>query len=172
MKFFKILSLVSTFILLFTVLPSISQAYVLNSNKISDPKDAYYWIDPAFSKYSGLKAEVKTGITSWNPTPEIQFTKEASAPGGGNVKIEYIDQYSGNTYAVSRGKGNITVYKKWRAELNSTRRKETISHEVGHELGLAHTQSKNNSISVMRQLGFNDKPYPLSDDKAGIKAKY
>ncbi|WP_282442855.1 hypothetical protein [Parvimonas micra] len=37
---------------------------------------------------------------------------------------------------------------------------------------LSRTQPANNSRSVMREIGFNYKPYPLSDDKAGILAKY
>ena len=45
-------------------------------------------------------------------------------------------------------------------------------HEVGHALGLSHTQASNNSISVMRETGFNGKAYPLSDDIAGISAIY
>lgn len=55
----------------------------------------------------------------------------------------------------------------------STKEKaETVVHEVGHALGLAHTQSGYNTYSVMRAVGFNGKPYPLSDDKTGIRAIY
>ena len=113
----KALICMTAFILVFTSFSQISKAYVLNSKKISNPKDAYYWIHGAFDNYSGKKAEVKSGITSWNSLPEIQFTKEVSLAGGANVKIEYIDKNNGDTYAVSRGSGNITVYKKWRVEI-------------------------------------------------------
>ena len=63
------------------------------------------------------------------------------------------------------------MYKSWKG-LDQTRRRETAVHEVGHALGLDHTQTKNNSISVMRTKGFNDKDWPLQDDIDGIKALY
>lgn len=44
--------------------------------------------------------------------------------------------------------------------------------KFGYTLSLSHTQSKNNSVSVMRALNFNQKAYPLADDKKGINAKY
>ena len=34
----------------------------------------------------------------------------------------------------------MSLFKKWRVELDSARRKETAVHEVGHALGLGHTQ--------------------------------
>ncbi|UPM55442.1 matrixin family metalloprotease [Gottfriedia acidiceleris] len=149
----------------------LSKAYVLKSNKVSHPKDAYYWIESEFSTY-GLKSEIKRGLTAWNSLPEIQITKEVTQLGGADVKMEYVNSLYGDVYAVHRTQGNITFYKNWRTDLNSTKRKETAVHEVGHALGLDHTQSKNNSISVMRKLDFNNKDYPLSDDIAGFKAKY
>lgn len=151
--------------------PETGHAYELNSKKFSNPKDAYYWIDPAFSSY-GLGGEVKTGILSWNSLSEIQFTKKVATASGVEASIEYLDKYNGDTFASSFGSGYITVYKKWRTELGSGDRTETIAHEVGHEAGLAHTQTKNNSNAVMRATGFNGKAYPLSDDIAGIAAKY
>ncbi len=148
-----------------------AHAYNLNSKKFSNPKDAFYWIDPTFASY-GLESEVKNGILSWNALPEIEFTKKVATASGVEASIEYLDKYNGDTYGSSFGNGIITIYKKWRVELDSTERTETITHEVGHEAGLGHTQEKNDSISVMREHGFNRKAYPLSDDKSGITAKY
>ncbi|WP_418301115.1 hypothetical protein [Lysinibacillus fusiformis] len=147
------------------------QAYELNSNKFSNPKDAFYWIDPTFDSYK-LGGEVKNGILAWNALPEINFTKKVPTASGVEASIEYLDKYNGNIYGQSFGNGRITIYKKWRVELDSTQRTETIVHEVGHEAGLAHTQEKNDEIAVMRRLGFNNKAYPLKDDKAGIAKKY
>jgi hypothetical protein len=45
-----------------TILPISSNAYVLNSEKLPYPTDAYYWIDPTFNNY-GLKSEVVRGAT-------------------------------------------------------------------------------------------------------------
>ncbi|TQR30554.1 hypothetical protein C7Y47_15610 [Lysinibacillus sphaericus] len=151
--------------------PEKGRAYELNSKKFKNPKDAFYWIDPTFDKYN-LGGEVKEGILAWNALPEIKFTKKVPSASGVEVSVEYLDKYNGNLYGQSFGSGRITIYKKWREELGSTRRIETIVHEVGHEAGLGHTQKKNDGIAVMRELDFNDKAYPLKDDKDGIAKKY
>lgn len=151
--------------------PNSSSAYVKNGSKISHPKSAIYWVQGTFSNY-GLRSEVVRGVTAWNPSSDIQFVKSTTVPGGADVKIEYVDKYSGDTYGVFRGSGNVTLYKKWRVELSSIDRKETAVHEVGHALGLAHTQKSNDSISVMRQYGFNHKDTPLSDDWSGLHSVY
>ncbi len=67
--------------------------------------------------------------------------------------------------------GSIVFYSLWQTATD-VKKNETIVHEFGHAVGLAHTQAGNESISVMREYGFNEKAYPLSDDKAGITAIY
>lgn len=167
-----LLPVVTALVLIFVAIPNDADAYKFNNRTLSHRTDAWYWIDSDFSNMK-MHTEVKYGILAWNNLSEIEFTKEASLPGAGDVMIEYWNAYSGDTYATSNGNGHIVVYKKWKEDLETyTLRKETIVHEVGHEAGLAHTQESNNNISVMRQYGFNNKAYPLSDDKAGISAKY
>jgi len=153
----------------FILLPSTTNAYILNSNKLYPPKDLFYWIDPSFS--TTQTTEIATGIKAWNVTPEIEFVKKVGLAGGAEVKIEKSNTSKGDIVGTSYGGGHIILWKGWNS-LSSTDRKETVVHEVGHELGLAHTQAANKPISVMRDKGFNGKPNPLSDDKKGISAKY
>lgn len=162
------LSLVLAFSL--TVSPLTSNAYILSSDKLLPPQDLYYWIDPAFS--ATHISEVTTGIKAWNVTPEIQFVQKVSLAGGAEVKIERSNTSKGTVVGTSYGGGHIILWSGWRGLSTATKRKETVVHEVGHELGLAHTQESNILISVMRTSGFNSKAYPLSDDKAGIAKKY
>lgn len=152
-----------------SVLPTTSSAYVLNSKKVSHPKDTYYWIDPAFS--STHQSNIESGINTWDVTPEVQFTKRASLPGGADIMIERSNTSKGNIMGTSYGGGHIILWSGWRG-LDASDEKETVVHEVGHELGLAHTQASNDSIAVMREDGFNGKPKPLSDDIKGIAKKY
>ena len=96
-----------------------------------------------------------------------------------NSAIAYIScsvtSASNGTYGVTYHYGNdshgILFYNAW-LTTNTSYQNKTIVHEFGHALGLAHTDSGNESISVMRATGFNLKAYPLSDDYSGISALY
>lgn len=156
-------------LLLFIVMPSTSSAYKLNSKKIYHPKDAYYWVDGAFT--DSQDSTIVSGIKTWNVTPEIQFTSRSRLPGGADIMIEKSNKSKGNIVGTSYGKGHIILWSGWK-KLSSSDKKETVVHEVGHELGLGHTQDANISKAVMRSEGFNGKPKPLSDDKTGISKKY
>jgi hypothetical protein len=145
----------------------LSKAYVTNSKRIYNPTDGLYF----YTDFGSDNSLVKSGITAWNVCPEIEFTEEVTLAGGTDIAIEYVDLDYNDSYGTSYGSGNIAIYKPWKS-LSNTRKKETIVHEVGHELGLAHCQSSKESISVMRATGFNDKAYPLSDDKEGISYLY
>jgi len=119
----------------------------------------------------GYKDDVLRGFTAWHSTNKIKFTKEVDI--SGNVNVDYINSNYGDSYATHRDgssfNSNITIYKSWK-ELNQTQRRETTVHEVGHALGLDHTQDSNNSVSVMRKKDFNNKDWPLKDD--GINYLY
>jgi hypothetical protein len=153
-------------------LPISADAYVLLGFKKKDNLDLYYSISQELVDM-GYKNDILRGFTAWHGTSKVKFTKEVSVTG--NVNVDYVDSNYGDAYATHRNGSstlsNITMYKSWKG-LDQTRRRETAVHEVGHALGLDHTQASNNTNAVMRQKNFNDKDWPLSDDVAGINALY
>ncbi|MEC1180532.1 hypothetical protein P9B03_18885 [Metasolibacillus meyeri] len=169
----KIRIVVIVLLLCIASLPISASAYVFLGFKKSDNLDLYYHISPKLVDM-GYKQDVLRGFSAWNNyTSKVKFTKEVDITG--NVNFDYVDSNYGDAYATHRNGSslvsNITIYKSWKG-LSPTQRRETTVHEVGHALGLDYTQPSNNSISVMRKTGFNDKDWPLKDDLDGINALY
>lgn len=66
---------------------------------------------------------------------------------------------------------SIVFYSAW-IDTDMAKQNEIIVHEFGHAVGLAHCAPRDVNEAVMRATGFNGYAYPLSDDKAGIRALY
>lgn len=144
------------------------KAYVLEPGwKVPFPKNIGVYIDSSLSDVN-IKPYVKIWDTK---TGRVAFNYTGST-------VKFLDNRTvdNGTYATTflqtgRQK-NVIIYKRFKS-LPTAHKNETIVHEVGHTLGLGHvTASALLSSSVMRETGFNNKAYPLSDDIAGIKAMY
>ena len=166
------LSMLMLLVVILVVPPTSAEAYRTNNKRISSPKLASWAIASDFRNLGTIYVnDARAGTKAWNDLPQINFAGEIAHTGTASIAHFYINKNDGDVLATSRGGGRIDYRPKWKA-LSQVKRRETVVHEVGHELGLAHTQDKNKYISVMHATHFNNKAYPLSDDKAGIKSLY
>lgn len=163
----SVLSTLLLLILIFSIFIQPVYAYVTNGYHISTPGSVGIYCNNA--TYSN---KIYTYAKKWNQCSELYLYESSTSV----AKIHAsVSGTSNGNYAVTYHHGNddhsIVFYASWQSASDSIKN-ETVVHEFGHALGLAHTQSQNNNISVMRQYGFNYKAYPLSDDKAGISYIY
>lgn len=156
-----------------SLMPTLSvQAYRLNGYAYpgSMKGSISLYINPGLESIYG---SVDSFTRQWAGQRGIGFSRIYDWYGTG-LSQTYVDTNNGTygvCYYTSTTFKEIAYHRTFRNASNSEKA-ETIVHEVGHALGLSHTQPGNNSISVMRATEFNGKAYPLSDDIAGISAIY
>ena len=85
-----------------------------------------------------------------------------------DVSIRDRDAYDGSVLASTSSSGTITFYHDTMDSLTTTQRQATITHEIGHALGLGHVTASN---AIMRQ-GVKNFTSLSSDDKNGYDAAY
>jgi len=144
-----------------------ANAYVLNSQDVG-----YTCQYQNLSSGSGYTTHLNKA-TAWNYSGAKVYVKSSSS-GYINIYQGVVNTDNGNYGVCYYNNSRQSDIRYYRAFINASSavRNETVIHEVGHALGLSHTQAANNSKAVMRATGFNNKAYPLADDKAGMNAKY
>lgn len=85
-----------------------------------------------------------------------------------DVKISDKSKKDGLTFATTYSSGKIVFYRDTMDKMTSTQRQATMTHELGHALGLDHVTASN---SIMRQ-GYKNFTNLSSDDKKGYDAAY
>lgn len=146
------------------------QAFITNNHYMSNPKNVKIYVPSNLTSYNVLTYTYK-----WSSYCDEIGMSSVSSEANANIYFRTLETVDNGAYAItnfsSDSKHLVIVYKLFYTT-SASHRNETIVHEVGHCLGLNHCRESDNSISVMRQYGFNDKAYPLSDDKKGIRYIY
>lgn len=153
----------------------LSYAYVKTGYKFDKPRKIKFFIAANASAYTKM---FRNTIPTWGSYVTQVSLKETESAGNANIKL-YYGTTDKNVYGVTertdRNHYKITFTESF-AKRSTNQRKEIILHEVGHALGLDHTQEGNYGISIMWNgkdgNHFHNVAYPLSDDVRGMTSIY
>jgi hypothetical protein len=162
-------------LIMFFSISSVGSAYRLQGNDYSNNYSLKYYLSTSL-KNAGYGSYGYTGALTWNYSPVVEFSAQAANYWDAEVRF-YQDDYDNGTYGTAyttpchcsnADYTNITFWKSF-DKLSYVEKQETAVHEVGHALGLDHS---NVTQAVMRSAGFNNSKYPYVDDYNGLQAIY
>lgn len=162
--------IILNFVVLFCLLYTKVSASEFNGWVLSTPNNVKLKISSTCTQFSeSILESAKTWVENCPEIGGMQIEPNENIYFYGELNVD------NGSYAVAYHNRNdyhsITVYSSF-SSLASTEKRETIVHEVGHALGLAHCEKEYNSESVMRAKGFNQKAYPLKHDIKNIAKLY
>lgn len=167
-------------LLTLVLVPLRTDAYVILGGKWSNANALTYWYSATVTDVGYADATIH-GSTAWNSSTKIE-TSRITSDRGASIKWygSFSDlgdfyaatlNYVGNTPSWTGTYTNSTI--RWNQPVTSTldanRIKETATHELGHSLGLDHSNTTN---AIMRATGWIYGTYPIQDDWNGINAIY
>lgn len=186
MKKVRFFILISLSIFFFTIVSFSAKAYVLNQAYWPKPNSLTYFVSSTVvnQNYQGYADH---GAIAWNSSSKIQVSKSATATlDGTKTQIVMSDVDLGDVVATGKTyksdgsqciagwncqaySGKITIHKPGFQGLTSAQKYETMTHEMGHILGLAH---EDYLTSIMLSKGWINKSIPQTDDWNGINVIY
>ncbi|QPC45605.1 matrixin family metalloprotease [Mangrovibacillus cuniculi] len=188
---FALLSIIVLLASLVVEVPT-SLAYVKNGSKWSNPTSLQYYVDSS-TLYAGNEHYATWGATAWNSATEVEVSRTYSSSDNGRLTTivtsttdlgaYYAEAFRYNSSGsrcvqptictVVRGKIVINNVDFKKLSSTGVRRHETMTHEMGHILGLGHEDSSGVfSIMLSGGAGFIDRKSPTTDDFKGISAVY
>lgn len=139
--------------------------------KLDDPQNVKVSFSTTVGQY---RSRLITYFSTWESyCSEINIVTTFSGTENIYVYGDWsVDNGSFATVNVHTSNEKVITFWAGFAGATTAEQNEIIVHEMGHALGLAHCDSDDMSISVMRSKGFNNKARPLADDIEGISALY
>lgn len=152
------------------MLPSKASAYSIEFGATKFPNQYDIRIKYIQLGSKDISPYINIATSAWNSSPaRVLFTRNSTSNNIDLISGNYGDiGWYGLCYYPTILNGNFS-----RIQINDSlsgingNESETIAHELGHALGLAHTET-----TLMRKTGWNYSPTPHTDDINGVNSRY
>jgi hypothetical protein len=135
-------------------------AYILGWDLVDSGKHCD--VDHNDTKYESI---VTGGMKVWNAYKNT-FRNDTLSVIQDVKRIDYSEKGSSKTFAITYSSGKIKFNKYWMDKETTNQRKNTVYHELGHALGIAHS----NSIKDVVYYGETNTIKLSSQDKTSYTA--